>query len=68
MRTKINNIRVKLPKSFLAVNLSESHTFHKKEETEDLPATATTDQDPIETNNGSEYAPTTEALPNTPIV
>jgi len=22
-----------LPKSFLAVNLSESHTFHKKEET-----------------------------------
>jgi hypothetical protein len=23
--------RVKLPKSFLAVNLSESHTFHKKE-------------------------------------
>jgi inositol hexakisphosphate/diphosphoinositol-pentakisphosphate kinase len=24
--------RVKLPKSFLAVNLSESHTFHKKEE------------------------------------
>jgi hypothetical protein len=22
--------RVKLPKSFLAVNLSESHTFHKK--------------------------------------
>jgi inositol hexakisphosphate/diphosphoinositol-pentakisphosphate kinase len=27
--------RVKLPKSFLAVNLSESHTFHKKEETGD---------------------------------
>lgn len=26
--------RVKLPKSFLAVNLSESHTFHKKEELE----------------------------------
>ena len=25
---------VKLPKSFLAVNLSESHTFHKKEEAE----------------------------------
>jgi inositol hexakisphosphate/diphosphoinositol-pentakisphosphate kinase len=25
---------VKLPKSFLAVNLSESHTFHKKEELE----------------------------------
>jgi len=24
--------QVKLPKSFLAVNLSESHTFHKKEE------------------------------------
>ena len=24
--------RVKLPKSFLAVNLSESHTFHKKED------------------------------------
>jgi hypothetical protein len=23
---------VKLPKSFLAVNLSETHTFHKKEE------------------------------------
>ncbi len=28
-------IRVKLPKSFLAVNLSESHTFHKKEESEE---------------------------------
>ncbi|KAG9229252.1 histidine phosphatase superfamily-domain-containing protein [Amylocarpus encephaloides] len=27
--------QVKLPKSFLAVNLSESHTFHKKEELED---------------------------------
>ena len=27
--------RVKLPKSFLAVNLSESHTFHKKEEVEE---------------------------------
>ena len=26
--------RVKLPKSFLAVNLSESHTFHKKDEDE----------------------------------
>lgn len=26
--------RVKLPKSFLAVNLSETHTFHKKEEQE----------------------------------
>lgn len=26
--------RVKLPKSFLAVNLSESHTFHKKETSE----------------------------------
>jgi len=26
---------VKLPKSFLAVNLSESHTFHKKEELDD---------------------------------
>lgn len=25
---------MKLPKSFLAVNLSESHTFHKKEELE----------------------------------
>jgi len=24
--------RVKLPKSFLAVNLSENHTFHKKED------------------------------------
>lgn len=24
--------RVKLPKSFLAVNLSESHSFHKKED------------------------------------
>jgi len=24
--------RVKLPKSFLAVNLSESHTFHKKDD------------------------------------
>jgi inositol hexakisphosphate/diphosphoinositol-pentakisphosphate kinase len=27
--------RVKLPKSFLAVNLSESHTFHKKDGTEE---------------------------------
>ena len=27
--------RVKLPKSFLAVNLSESHTFHKKEESDE---------------------------------
>ena len=26
---------MKLPKSFLAVNLSESHTFHKKEELHD---------------------------------
>ena len=30
---KLTINRVKLPKSFLAVNLSESHTFHKKEET-----------------------------------
>jgi inositol-hexakisphosphate/diphosphoinositol-pentakisphosphate 1-kinase len=29
--------RVKLPKSFLAVNLSESHTFHKKEELDENP-------------------------------
>ena len=29
---KLTADRVKLPKSFLAVNLSESHTFHKKEE------------------------------------
>ncbi|KAL3419857.1 histidine acid phosphatase [Phlyctema vagabunda] len=28
--------QVKLPKSFLAVNLSESHTFHKKEDLEDV--------------------------------
>lgn len=27
---------VKLPKSFLAVNLSESHTFHKKDEHEEV--------------------------------
>lgn len=27
--------RVKLPKSFLAVNLSESHTFHKKEDVDE---------------------------------
>lgn len=27
--------RVKLPKSFLAVNLSETHSFHKKEEEKD---------------------------------
>lgn len=26
------NSRVKLPKSFLAVNLSENHTFHKKDD------------------------------------
>jgi inositol hexakisphosphate/diphosphoinositol-pentakisphosphate kinase len=30
---KLTIHRVKLPKSFLAVNLSETHTFHKKEET-----------------------------------
>ena len=29
--------RVKLPKSFLSVNLSETHTFHKKEEQETQP-------------------------------
>ncbi|KUJ14313.1 uncharacterized protein LY89DRAFT_671676 [Mollisia scopiformis] len=29
-----STIRVKLPKSFLAVNLSESHAFHKKEDTD----------------------------------
>src|SRR5689334_3670693 len=28
--------RVKLPKSFLAVNLSESHSFHKKEDFEEV--------------------------------
>ncbi|RDL31352.1 Uncharacterized protein BP5553_09561 [Venustampulla echinocandica] len=28
--------QVKLPKSFLAVNLSESHTFHKKDELDEL--------------------------------
>ena len=32
---------VKLPKSFLAVNLSESHTFHKKDEIEHEAAGAT---------------------------
>ena len=30
--------RVKLPKSFLAVNLSESHTFHKKDDLHEQPA------------------------------
>lgn len=36
---RANNLttRVKLPKSFLAVNLSETHTFHKKEEPGGLP-------------------------------
>ncbi|KAI9640488.1 inositol hexakisphosphate and diphosphoinositol-pentakisphosphate kinase [Ciborinia camelliae] len=33
--------QVKLPKSFLAVNLSESHTFHKKEELEHAEGDAT---------------------------
>ncbi|KAF8857659.1 hypothetical protein BDZ45DRAFT_426719 [Acephala macrosclerotiorum] len=34
--------QVKLPKSFLAVNLSESHAFHKKDDTDtDLDATTT---------------------------
>jgi inositol hexakisphosphate/diphosphoinositol-pentakisphosphate kinase len=32
---------VKLPKSFLAVNLSESHTFHKKDEVDHEETTAT---------------------------
>jgi len=37
---KVNS--VKLPKSFLAVNLSESNTFHKKEEhDENFQGTAT---------------------------
>lgn len=31
----LTSYRVKLPKSFLAVNLSESHTFHKKDDTEE---------------------------------
>jgi inositol hexakisphosphate/diphosphoinositol-pentakisphosphate kinase len=35
-------IRVKLPKSFLAVNLSETHTFHKKEELDDSQQTHST--------------------------
>ncbi|PVH77774.1 hypothetical protein DL98DRAFT_423245 [Cadophora sp. DSE1049] len=34
--------QVKLPKSFLAVNLSESHTFHKKEEQDDQVAPIST--------------------------
>ncbi|KAH7317853.1 histidine phosphatase superfamily-domain-containing protein [Rhexocercosporidium sp. MPI-PUGE-AT-0058] len=34
--------QVKLPKSFLAVNLSESHTFHKKEDQDDQPTLSTT--------------------------
>jgi inositol hexakisphosphate/diphosphoinositol-pentakisphosphate kinase len=45
---RLTTIRVKLPKSFLAVNLSESHTFHKKEEleekAEDIPVAGITDQ------------------------
>lgn len=39
-RTSNNIDRVKLPKSFLAVNLSDSHTFHKKEDYEEPPAAA----------------------------
>jgi hypothetical protein len=31
-----------LPKSFLAVNLSETHTFHKREETKDQNGEAAT--------------------------
>jgi len=33
-RADIRVFRVKLPKSFLTVNLSESHTFHKNETSE----------------------------------
>ncbi len=40
---------VKLPKSFLAVNLSESHTFHKKDDTEH-DGTAVTDARPVQSN------------------
>jgi hypothetical protein len=40
---------VKLPKSFLAVNLSESHTFHKKDDTEHDGA-AVTDARPVHSN------------------
>jgi inositol hexakisphosphate/diphosphoinositol-pentakisphosphate kinase len=31
MNQQLTQDRVKLPKSFLAINLSETHTFHKKE-------------------------------------
>ena len=59
--------RVKLPKSFLAVNLSESHTFHKKEETEenqvgneqdmDVPATTT-----VAAKTGEDHQPREEEV------
>jgi inositol hexakisphosphate/diphosphoinositol-pentakisphosphate kinase len=40
---------VKLPKSFLAVNLSESHTFHKKDDAEHDGA-AVTDSSPVQSD------------------
>jgi len=40
---------VKLPKSFLAVNLSESHTFHKKDDAEHDGA-AVTDASPVQSD------------------
>ncbi|KAL2065339.1 hypothetical protein VTL71DRAFT_3008 [Oculimacula yallundae] len=43
--------QVKLPKSFLAVNLSESHTFHKKEDEQE--------HDPVNSEQHSDPATTT---------
>ena len=40
---------VKLPKSFLAVNLSESHTFHKKDDAE-YDGAAVTDAGPVQSD------------------
>ena len=42
---------VKLPKSFLAVNLSESHTFHKKDEV-DREETAATHTEGVASHEG----------------
>lgn len=51
--------RVKLPKSFLAVNLSESHTFHKKPDQDEEPQEVPVETDGKEaeseqTNGGSD--------------
>lgn len=66
--------QVKLPKSFLAVNLSESHTFHRKDDSVDVATIAemlgetapNTEEDPLPVSVGVPVdVPLTEAVPKT---